>query len=213
MSARPPRPVEVSGPVRGEVVLPPSKSYTNRALIAAALAEGPTLLDNVSRSQDSRYMTGALVSLGVALAAEDATVALRGSGGVLTAPRKPLFVGNAGTTFRFLTAAASLARGEVTITGDEQMRTRPIGALCDALAMAGVQVTPSASMSVASKQSTASFGVSTMGLPARLNEVSRITGTPVSSWKASTTARRNMGNCWMCWWPSTDSPRDTPRAK
>jgi 3-phosphoshikimate 1-carboxyvinyltransferase len=122
-----------------DVRLPPSKSYTNRALAAAALAVGRSTIVGPSRSQDSHYMTGALASLGVAIQADPDRTLVAGTGGVLAAPRKPIFVGNAGTTFRFLTALAAVAAGATTLTGDAQMRTRPVGDLLDALAQAGVR--------------------------------------------------------------------------
>jgi 3-phosphoshikimate 1-carboxyvinyltransferase len=121
-------------PIVGAARPPGSKSITNRALLLAALAQGESQLSGALKSDDTRYMAGALRAMGVGIdePAEDAFV-VRGSGGRLKAPKEPLFVGNAGTAIRFLTAAAALADGPVTLDGDEHMRKRPIAPLIHAL--------------------------------------------------------------------------------
>jgi len=118
--------------------VPGSKSYTNRALLAAALADGPSILRNVLRSDDTHYMIEALGSLGIAVEAQDdTTLQVNGCGGAIPARSAELFVGNAGTAMRFLTAALCLGNGSYTIDGDERMRQRPIGDLLDGLAQLG----------------------------------------------------------------------------
>jgi 3-phosphoshikimate 1-carboxyvinyltransferase len=135
--------VEILPPTRaltGTVVVPGSKSITNRALLIAALAKGESKLSGVLASDDTRHMTTALRAMGVEIQAiDDTTVRVRGSGR-LAAPSQPLFLGNAGTATRFLTAAAILADGPVVIDGDEHMRKRPIRPLVEALHRLGVEI-------------------------------------------------------------------------
>lgn len=121
--------------------VPGSKSITNRALILAALAEGTTTLTGVLHSDDTRYMRNALTALGIVITDLDPTT-LRVEGGrsKLRAPEQDIFVGNSGTTVRFLTAFCALVPGKVTLVGDEHMAKRPISDLVDGLAQVGVKV-------------------------------------------------------------------------
>lgn len=121
--------------------IPGSKSITNRAFVLAALADGTTRLEGVLESDDTRYMQEALVQLGVGVRKLSATsVEIDGGRARLKAPSKPLFIGNSGTTVRFLTALACLVDGPVTLVGDEAMAKRPIGDLVDGLRQLGVKV-------------------------------------------------------------------------
>ena len=127
--------------LHGRAVLPGSKSITNRALLLAALAPGESRLSGALKSDDTRYMAEALRAMGVTVEEPDAErFTVRGDGR-LRPPAQPLFLGNAGTATRFLTAAAALADGEVVVDGDAHMRKRPISPLLDALAALGVQAT------------------------------------------------------------------------
>jgi len=121
--------------------IPGSKSITNRALVLAALADGTTRLEGVLESDDTRYMQQALLELGIEVRKLSATT-LEISGGRqrLRAPNKPLFVGNSGTTVRFLTALACLVDGPVTLVGDEAMAKRPIQDLASGLTQLGVKI-------------------------------------------------------------------------
>ncbi|RDJ27658.1 3-phosphoshikimate 1-carboxyvinyltransferase [Bosea caraganae] len=125
-------------PLRGKVVPPGSKSITNRALLVAALAEGTSTLTGALKSDDTRYMAEALRAMGVALEEPDATTFVVTGDGRLRPPAAPLFLGNAGTATRFLTAAAALVDGRVVVDGDEHMRKRPIAPLVTALRSLGV---------------------------------------------------------------------------
>ena len=126
-------------PLVGKVQLPGSKSITNRALLLAGLARGKSRLTGALKSDDTRYMARALRAMGVGVDEPDATsFEVTGRGG-LRAPDAPLFLGNAGTATRFLTAAAALVDGEVVIDGDAHMRRRPLAPLLQALAALGVQ--------------------------------------------------------------------------
>lgn len=125
----------------GRVMPPGSKSITNRALLVAALAKGTSRLSGALKSDDTRYMAQALRDMGVTIDEPDATSFIVTSDGKLRAPAKPLFLGNAGTATRFLTAAAALVDGTVVVDGDEHMRKRPILPLVEALTRLGVAIT------------------------------------------------------------------------
>jgi 3-phosphoshikimate 1-carboxyvinyltransferase len=121
--------------------VPGSKSITNRALVLAALAEGESTLSGVLHSDDTRHMRNALSALGVVI--EDlgpTSLRVLGGRGRLRAPQEPLFVGNSGTTVRFLAALACLVPGAVTLVGDEAMARRPLQDLVDGLRQLGVRI-------------------------------------------------------------------------
>lgn len=121
--------------------IPGSKSITNRALVLAALSEGTTTLVGVLESDDTRHMQQALLELGIEVRKASATT-LEVAGGRrrLKPPKGPLFVGNSGTTVRFLTALACLVEGPVTLVGDEAMAKRPIVDLVAGLSQLGVRI-------------------------------------------------------------------------
>ncbi|TCR62191.1 3-phosphoshikimate 1-carboxyvinyltransferase [Bosea sp. BK604] len=127
-------------PLRGRVLPPGSKSITNRALLVAALAKGTSTLSGALKSDDTLYMAQALRAMGVAVEEPDATTFVVTGDGTLRPPAAPLFLGNAGTATRFLTAAAALVDGEVVVDGDEHMRKRPIAPLVTALRSLGVEI-------------------------------------------------------------------------
>ncbi len=121
--------------------VPGSKSITNRALVLAALADGESVLEGVLHSDDTRHMQSALSALGVPIEnAGPTTLVVHGGRARLRAPKEPLFVGNSGTTVRFLAALSCLVPGAVTLVGDEAMARRPIQDLVDGLRQLGVQV-------------------------------------------------------------------------
>lgn len=121
------------------MAVPASKSYTNRAYIIAALAEGKVRLENPLFSDDTRYMREALQQFGIAVTEGDDWAEVQGQGGTLRVPEKEIFVGNAGTTMRFLTTLATLAPGPTTLTGDERMQERPIEDLLACLRQMGMK--------------------------------------------------------------------------
>lgn len=129
-------------PVDADVQVVGSKSYTNRALIVAALARGPSQLSGALFSDDTRYMAESLRQLGVGVTAdEDArTLTVQGIAGKVTADRARCFVGNAGTAARFLPAVMALGSGVYEIDGIARMRERPIAPLVDALTRLGVRI-------------------------------------------------------------------------
>ncbi len=130
-----------AAPLRGRVTPPGSKSITNRALLLAALATGTSRLTGALKSDDTRYMADALRAMGVTVEEPDATSFTVTSSGGLKAPSAPLFLGNAGTATRFLTAAAASVAGTVMVDGDEHMRKRPILPLVTALRTLGIDAT------------------------------------------------------------------------
>ncbi|MDR0770200.1 MAG: 3-phosphoshikimate 1-carboxyvinyltransferase [Burkholderiales bacterium] len=119
---------------RGTLRLPGSKSISNRALLLAALAEGETRLEALLDADDVRYMREALTQLGVRLEAlGENHWHVHGCGGRFPEPRGDLFLGNAGTAVRPLTAVLSVLGGEYRIHGVARMHERPIGDLVEAL--------------------------------------------------------------------------------
>lgn len=129
--------------VQGEVRIPGSKSLSNRLLLLAALAEGTTEVTHLLHSDDVERMLEALGTLGVALEQDGDQVQVQGLGGPLQGPaggRTDLYLGNAGTAVRPLTAALTLGRGRVRISGDARMHERPIGPLVDALRTLGADI-------------------------------------------------------------------------
>jgi len=129
-----------AGPVSGKPVIPGSKSITNRALLIAALADGASTLTGALFSDDTRYMADALVQLGIPVTTEpdNRTMTIGGKGGSIPATSADLFIGNSGTTARFLAAAVALGTGTYRIDGVPAMRKRPIDPLLGALRQLGV---------------------------------------------------------------------------
>ena len=128
--------IPFTGPVRGSVTLPGSKSITNRALILAALGSTTVTLRNALFSRDTRIMIAALRTLGFEITADESalTITITGGGGKISQREAQIEVGNAGTAARFLTALVSLhPEGTYHFDGDAAMRRRPIGTLLEAL--------------------------------------------------------------------------------
>lgn len=125
-------------PLTGHVAPPGSKSITNRALLLAALAKGTSHLRGALKSDDTRHMSNALRQMGVTIDEPDDTSFVVTSSGRLQVPEAPLFLGNAGTAVRFLTAAVCTVNGSVTLDGDHYMQKRPIGPLLESLRKGGL---------------------------------------------------------------------------
>ena len=134
--------IPISHVLNASVHVPGSKSLTNRALLIASLADGTTMLTNALFSDDSRYFAKALQSLGfdISLNSDSLDMKVTGLGGRIPASKAELFIGNAGTAARFLTAFLTLGDGEYLLDGDERMRERPIGDLVNALTQLGAKV-------------------------------------------------------------------------
>ena len=120
----------------GKVRLPGSKSISNRVLLLAALASGDTEVSGLLDADDTRVMRGALSKLGVRFLKRR----VRGVGGPFPVKKAELFLGNAGTAFRPLTAALVMTGGEYRLAGAPRMHERPIGDLVNALRGIGADV-------------------------------------------------------------------------
>ena len=121
----------------GKVHLPGSKSISNRVLLLAALSRGTTTVHDVLSSDDTAVMLAALRQLGCPVLQTGNTVTIEGLGGQLVNTQATLFMGNAGTAMRPLTAALALLGGEFVLSGVPRMHERPIGDLVDALKQLG----------------------------------------------------------------------------
>ena len=125
----------------GTVALPGSKSISNRTLLLAALSGGVTLVRDLLDSDDIRHMLNALGLLGVKVEpAGGNDFRVEGTGGAFPVKSADLFLGNAGTAFRPLTAALALMQGQYRLLGVPRMHERPIGDLVDALRVAGADI-------------------------------------------------------------------------
>ena len=122
------------------ICVPGSKSLSQRALVAAALAEGDSVISNVLVSQDTAYLIGGLRELGAKIVESENGVAVSGTGGKLSGSGRELFLGNNGTALRFLTALVCLGKGQYVLTGEKRLCERPVGALSDALQEMGVHI-------------------------------------------------------------------------
>jgi 3-phosphoshikimate 1-carboxyvinyltransferase len=127
--------------VEGVVRLPGSKSISNRTLLLAALAAGTTTIHGLLASDDTMVMLGALTALGIHWEQlDDHTHVIHGAAGLLPVHEADLFMGNAGTAIRPLTAALAVIGGDYTLHGVSRMHERPIGDLVDALNAIGAQI-------------------------------------------------------------------------
>jgi len=125
--------------VEAFLTLPGSKSYTHRALMAAALAEGESRLSNALAAEDTELTALALEQLGARIAWRNSEVRVTGCGGRWRPVAEPLDLGNSGTSMRFLTALVALGEGDYVLTGTERLCQRPLGELLAALEQVGVQ--------------------------------------------------------------------------
>jgi 3-phosphoshikimate 1-carboxyvinyltransferase len=127
--------------VAGTVRLPGSKSISNRTLLLAALSEGTTTIHDLLASDDTLVMLGALQKLGIQWEQiDERTHVVHGAAGSLPTHDADLFMGNAGTAIRPLTAALAVIGGDYTLHGVQRMHERPIGDLVDALNAVGAQI-------------------------------------------------------------------------
>ena len=125
------------GKVMGKVTVPPSKSYTHRAILMSALSGGRCVVGNPLRSFDTMATADAVRAMGADVEEKDGSIIVSSKG--LSAPCKTIDVLNSGTTMRLMTGIAALFDSEVTITGDESIRKRPMGPLLEALEGCGVE--------------------------------------------------------------------------
>lgn len=133
--------VEIKPLVRldATVRIPGSKSYTQRAMVIAALAEGESLLQDVLLSEDTRILAAALGEMGADIRTEGTQMRIRGNGGRLVPPSREIHLGNNGTAMRLLAGVASLDAGPVILTGTPRLQKRPLKPLLDALTALGAE--------------------------------------------------------------------------
>lgn len=138
-----PMPIEaVSGPLDATVSVPGSKSVTNRALVCAALATGPSVLDGALFADDTEAMLGVLRTVGLSVAVDPSAgrVSVEGSNGRLPPTDQQIDVRQSGTTARFVLPMLIAGEGRYRVTADHQMRARPMAAAFVALAELGAAV-------------------------------------------------------------------------
>ena len=124
-----------------KVQVPGSKSLTQRALVAAALAEGESCIRGALIAEDTRHLMAGLRQLGAHIEPVASGIKVTGTGGVIAGQGHEIFLGNNGTALRFLTALVCLGRGPYILTGEPRLRERPVGPLVDALREMGVEIT------------------------------------------------------------------------
>eukprot|EP00871_Galdieria_phlegrea_P005981 jgi/Galph1/870/GphlegSOOS_G5594.1 len=126
----------------GTIVLPGSKSLSNRVVLLSALAQGDTEVENVLESEDVNFMMQALKKLGVQLEYDQPKrrVKVKGCSGPFPSAGCELFLGNAGTAMRPLAAALCVGSGDFVLDGVPRMRERPIADLVDGLSQLGANV-------------------------------------------------------------------------
>lgn len=122
-----------------EVIIPGSKSYTHRTLIAAALANGISIVNRPLQSDDTLYTMEALKAMGVKIELEKDRMIVHGKGGLLTPCKEEIFLENSGTSMRLLTGVFGLSQGDIILTGNERMQERPIQPLLDSMKILGVE--------------------------------------------------------------------------
>lgn len=132
--------VKLSKPV-SSVKVPGSKSLTQRALIAAALATGKSLIRSALIAEDTLRLMEGLKQLGARLEQDVSGIRVIGTGGAIAKLDREIFLGNNGTALRFLTALVCLGRGMYVLTGEPRLLERPVGPLVDALKDMGVEIT------------------------------------------------------------------------
>ncbi len=133
---------EQTCPINGIVIVPGSKSVTNRAMLLASLASGRSVLHGVQFSDDSRHFLTSLETLGFELSSDEVKkcVTIMGCGGTIPKKQAVIDAGSAGTAARFLTAMLGFSDGTYEIKCSEQMKKRPMRPLFDALTGAGAEI-------------------------------------------------------------------------
>ncbi len=127
-------------PIHAKVKVPGSKSFTNRALVIAALANGTTTLQGASNANDSAVLIRLLQQLGVEIESKGDSITVKGNGGKFNSFKGELNVEDAGTVMRFLSALCCIVPGEITLKGSERMHERPIHGLVNALKQLGAKI-------------------------------------------------------------------------
>lgn len=132
--------IPLSGPVDGRIRIPGSKSIANRAILIASLTDGTSRLEGMLYSDDTRFMIEAWQRLGAQIKRQGDVLVVSGCGGRLNTCDEPIYIENAGTAARFLTAILTLGQGRYLLDGNLRMHQRPIGDLLEALNALGADV-------------------------------------------------------------------------
>jgi 3-phosphoshikimate 1-carboxyvinyltransferase len=132
--------IEPLGTLDTAIRVPGSKSYTQRAMVIAALAEGESVLRDPLLSEDTLLLAEALRLLGTNVRMEGAQMTVRGTGGRIAAPPRRIDLGNNGTAMRLLAGMASLGQGPIFLTGGPRLCERPMKSLLEALAAQGAGI-------------------------------------------------------------------------
>jgi 3-phosphoshikimate 1-carboxyvinyltransferase len=134
------RVIQKSGPVNATVTAPPSKSYSVRALLLAAMSRGMTIVRNCLDADDTRYAFEALKTIGFDAGGAFKSELAIGERKSMSANEVPIFIGNAGTAMRFFTGWLAFTPGRFELRGEERMHQRPIRDLVDVLLSIGAEV-------------------------------------------------------------------------
>ena len=134
------KPIPKTGPLHATVTAPPSKSYSVRALLLAAMSAGTTAISNCLDADDTRYALEALRTLGFDIAGSFQRELFIGPRKSMSANEVPIFIGNAGTAMRFFTGWLAFTPGRFLLQGEERMHERPIGDLVEVLLQIGAEV-------------------------------------------------------------------------
>jgi len=129
------------GRVNAELQVPGSKSYSQRALVIASLADGKSMLRNMLAAEDTHHLVESLRLLGAQIVSSGQDVIVTGTGGGIQNPGRELYLGNNGTAMRFLVSVAALGSGDITLTGDPRLCERPLQPLLDGIRSLGVSST------------------------------------------------------------------------
>jgi 3-phosphoshikimate 1-carboxyvinyltransferase len=127
------------GQKNARITVPGSKSYTQRAMIMASLAEGKSLLRGPLISEDTEYLAEALRLLGAGIESQNGDLLVQGTSGRISRPTKAIYLGYNGTAMRLLTAVVCLGQGEFLLTGAPRLLERPLQPLLTALKTLGVK--------------------------------------------------------------------------
>ncbi len=131
----------LTGPIEAELHVPGSKSFTNRALVIASLADGISTLTGYSNSNDSLLLINILKLFGIDISVEKDLITIKGNSGKFKEFHGKIDVEDAGTVMRFLTALCCIIPGEIILEGSSRMHQRPISGLVDALKQLGANIT------------------------------------------------------------------------
>jgi 3-phosphoshikimate 1-carboxyvinyltransferase len=124
---------------QAQITVPGSKSYTQRAMIMAALAEGSSTLQRPLLAEDTDYLANALRLLGAKIEMKNGDMLVQGTSGRITNPGQPIYLGNNGTAMRLLTTVVCLGKGKFVLTGAPRLLERPVQPLLETLNTLGVK--------------------------------------------------------------------------